>query len=136
MKVYFFTLCLFFLSCSARGEKNDYVYENDTIKQTVTINYINENTINFNLTSYNKRIDKSATIEGEAKNEYSDFGSENDADEEGNAYFVDEYIYVGDCWLSFRIDMDTQTTMRVTLADCEENPYCPFTSINLLQKIK
>ena len=159
MKILFFTLCLIFLSCSARSEKttdlqqknspitttntvedietenNCYVYENDTLKQTVIVNYINKNTIAFKLTSYNKRMDKSVTIEGKAKNKHSDFGGENDADEDGNAYFVNEYIYTSDCWLSFRIDMDTKTTMRVTLADCKENPYCPFTSVGLLQKI-
>ena len=161
MKNIFLALFLLFLSCSVRNEKTDglqktenfitsantaqtieteavqnnscYVYENDTLKQIATINHIDKNTITFKLTSYNKRIEKSVTIEGRAKSTHSDFGGENDADEDGNAYFVAEYIHTGDCWLSFRIDVDTQTTMKVTLADCEENPSTPFTSVGLLR---
>jgi hypothetical protein len=111
-----------------------YIYENDSLKQTVTVDYINKSAITFKLTSYNRRVNQTAMIEGTAKDKSSGLATEIDEDENGNTYPVMEYIYSGDCWLSFRVDVETQTTIRVTLADCEDNPYCPFTSMGILKK--
>ena len=109
-----------------------YIYENDTLIQTVNITIVNEKGIEFQLFSENKIRNQIASIEGVAIKNIGD--AEIDEDEEGNAYPVDEYIYEGDCWLSFRIDMETHTTMKIKLADCTSNQYCPFSSIELLKK--
>jgi len=130
-KVVLIISCFFFFSCSAQNKKDVYIYENDTIKQTVKLSFVNENKITFQLISENILREQSATIEGVAIS--NDWGMETDDDDEGYAYAVTEYIHEGDCWLSFRIDMETQTTMRIIMADCVPNPYCPFTSVGILK---
>ena len=111
-----------------------YVYEDDTFKQTLKVSFLNEEEIDFLFISENKIKKQKESIQGIAKNEYLGFGSvELDEDDDGNAYPVDEYIYHGNCWLAFRINMEDKSTVRIKVADCEEeNPNCPFYSIGLL----
>jgi len=109
-----------------------YVYENDTLIQTVKLFFVNKREIEFQLISENKVRQQKASIEGIAKTNNGD--AEIDEDEEGNSYPVNEYIYESDCWLSFRIDMETQTTMKIIMEDCISNQYCPFSSVGILKK--
>jgi hypothetical protein len=118
-------------------ENNDFpvefIYENDTIKQTVKIQFMNDDEIKFQLNCENKMRNQNAFIEGIAKSKDGDL--EIDEDEEGNAYPVIEFIYEKDCWLAFRIDLDTRSILRIHMADCTPNPYCPFSSVGILNKI-
>lgn len=153
MKTIKFILCLFIcVSCTSQTSQNDtssikeektniekdlistlYVFENDTIKQTVELSLCNEKEIVFKLISQNKQRKQVSKIEGIAKNKGGDI--ELDEDAEGNAYPVNEYIYEKECWLAFRIDRDTKTKMRINEADCNlHNLYCPFASVDLLVK--
>jgi hypothetical protein len=110
-----------------------YVFENDTIKQTVELSFCNEKDIVFKLISQNKLRKQEAKIEGIAKIKGGDI--EIDEDVEGNAYPVNEYIYEKDCWIAFRIDKDSKTKIRINEADCNfRNLYCPYASVDLLVK--
>jgi hypothetical protein len=114
-----------------------YIFENDTIIQTVNVNFINENEINFNYTVENKFKKQKSIIQGIAKNrnKTSENGVEIDEDEEGNSYPVNEYIYDNNCRLYFRIDMDTQFRMQIREADClHSNSLCSFESSGILIK--
>ena len=108
-----------------------YLYKNDTLRQIVELSAIDETKIHFKLISENILKNQKESIEGIAKINNGDV--EIDEDEEGNAYPVNEYIYEGDCWLSFRIDF-SQTIMSIKMADCIPNPYCPFSSVGFLKK--
>jgi len=154
MKMIKFILCLFIcVSCTSQTSQNNsssnkeekinkeensintvYVFENDTIKQTVELSLFNEKEIVFKLISQNKLRKQESKIEGIAKIKGGDI--ELDVDAEGNAYPVNEYIYEKDCcWLAFRIDKDTKTKMRIIAADCNfHNLCCPFASVGLLVK--
>ncbi|KAF0128603.1 MAG: hypothetical protein FD155_3161 [Bacteroidetes bacterium] len=153
MKTIKFILCLFIcVSCTSQTSQNNtsskkeeetnieknsintvYVFENDTIKQTVELSLCNEKEIAFKLISQNKQRKQESKIEGIAKIKGGDI--ELDEDAEGNAYPVNEYIYEKDCWLAFRIDKDTKTKIRINEADCNlHNLYCPFASVDLLVK--
>jgi|WetSurSiteA1Bulk_404760.scaffolds.fasta_scaffold21758_2 hypothetical protein len=153
MKTIKLTFCLFiFVSCTSQTSQNNtssikeeetnieknsintvYIFENDTIRQTVELSLCNEKEIAFKLISQNKQRKQESKIEGIAKNKGGDI--ELDEDAEGNAYPVNEYIYEKECWLAFRIDRDTKTKMRINEADCDlHNLYCPFASVDFLVK--
>jgi hypothetical protein len=94
------------------GPEYVYVFENDTIKQSVTLNYLTDIEISFRYTVENKTRQQNAFIQGTAKNEYSEYDPEMDEDEEGVAYFADEFIYSSNGFrLAFRIAED-QTLLR------------------------
>jgi hypothetical protein len=153
MKALRFVLCLFVcLSCVSKTQENRtlnkdndsnliedystvmrYMFENDTIKQTVELSLHTENEIHFKIISYNKIKMQDEKLTGIAIAKGGDI--ELDEDLEGNAYPVYEYIYENDCWIAFRIDKDSKVKMRVIEADCIFlNPCCPFASVNLLLK--
>jgi hypothetical protein len=111
-----------------------YLYEDNEFVQRIKVKKINDKSISFVLISKNKIKKLSNTISGVAK--LNEGSGENDNDEEGNAYFVNEYMYDTDnCWLAFRIDVDTKSLMRIKEADCDKlrNPDCPFASIATLK---
>jgi hypothetical protein len=110
-----------------------YVFENDTIKQRVALNYLTDIEISFKYTVENKIRQQNVVIQGTAKNEYSEYDPETDEDEEGMAYPADQYIYSNNCWLAFRIHMQTQALLQIMEADCLPNPYCPFKSVGILK---
>jgi len=140
----------FFVSCTSQTSQNNtfskkeektnikknsintiYVFENDSIKQTIELSLCNEKEIVFKLISQNKYRNQESKIEGIAKIKGGDI--ELDEDSEGNAYPVYEYIYEKDCWLAFRIDKETKTKIRINEANCIlHNLYCPFASVDLL----
>lgn len=110
-----------------------YLYENDTLKQTVEISQLSDKEIHFKFISENKYRKQTFMIEGVALNKYD--GIEIDEDEEGNAYPMLEYIYNGDCWLAFRIDLKARKYLRIKQADCKRyNVFCPLNSIEFLIK--
>ena len=116
-----------------------FIYEDDTFKQTVKLCFINEKKIKFQFISENKIKKQNAFIEGIAKNISFDLDldCEIDEDEDGVAYPVNSYIYKEknerNCWLAFRIDMESNSIMRINEADCKkQNPNCPFYSVGLL----
>jgi hypothetical protein len=149
MKPISWILCLcIFTACSApssgrktkHAETNSggnastvFVFENETLKQTVELGTFTENEIAFKLTSENKVKKQRAAIEEVARSAGGD--PETDEDADGNAYPAVEYIYRKSCWLTFRIDWDTKTRMRINEADCSvHGPDCPFASAGLLMK--
>ncbi len=114
-----------------------FVYENDTLLQKLVIKSLNTKLLEFSLTSTNKSKNKTFNIEGVAKaKNTSDL--EIDEDEDGNAYPAQVYIFEKDCWLSFRIDMESKDKIRIVEADCDKfhNESCLFGSIGVLRLLK
>ncbi len=114
-----------------------FVYENDTLLQKLDIKSFSAESIEFSLTSTNKSKNKTVNIEGVAKAKSSS-DPEIDEDEEGNAYPAQVYIFEKDCWLSFRIDMESKDKVRIVEADCDKfhNANCPFASVSTLRLSK
>lgn len=113
-----------------------FLFKNDTLIQTVEVKFMNDEKIDFKLSSENILRNKVEKIEGTAENYNLAVGSsETDMNDDGEIYPVNEYIYEGSCWLSFKIDVATKTKMRIYVADCILNPYCPFASIGILNKV-
>jgi hypothetical protein len=116
-----------------------YVFENDTIRQRVALNYLTDTVIRFEYTVENTMQKQHSIIRGTAKNKYSGYkwyDPEIDQDEEGLAYPADEYVYSNQCWLAFRIHMQTQALLQIMEADCQPNPYCPLESAGILKLVK
>jgi hypothetical protein len=113
-----------------------YAFENDTIRQRVALNYLMDTVIRFAYAVENKIRLQSSVIQGTAINKYSRNDPEIDQDEEGLAYPADEYVYSNQCWLAFRIHMETQALLQIMEADCQPNPYCPLESAGILKLVK
>ena len=121
----------------SQKESSFFLYENDVLKQTVEIEKQTQDIITFKLVSENKLKKRNSTIEGIAKGNDEDLGSESDCcNEQGDSYFVREYIFSNNnCWLSFRIDKNTEKTVKITEADCKiDTSDTPFGSTSLLRK--
>ena len=119
-------------------EKNQtFLYENNDLKQTVEIKKLTKDVITFKLISENKLKKLNSSIEGIANGNDENLGSESDCcNERGDSYFVREYTFSdSNCWLSFRIDKDTEKTMKITEADCKiDTKDTPFESVDTLIK--
>ena len=119
---------------SLDGTSIFYKFENDTLKQSVEIVKQKSNSIVFILLSENKRNHKQARTEGEAFLKGGD--AELDEDDDGNSYLVSEYIFDRQCWISFRLDSETRSKMKIIEADCKQkhDPSCPFASVGILMR--
>lgn len=110
-----------------------FVFENDTLRQLAELRFEGNNSLSFELTTINKLGGLENHFEGTAKIKDGDI--EIDEDAEGNAYPVLEYVFEKDCWLSFRIDKDTQTRLKVIESNCILNDNrCPLGSLGLMYK--
>jgi hypothetical protein len=101
-----------------------YVFENDTIKQRVTLSYPTGIEISFKYTVEHKIRRQNASVHGTAKNEYRAYDLEINEDEYGLAYPASEYIYSdhrNDCWLAFRLHAENLSLLQIK-ADCLFHP--------------
>lgn len=115
-----------------------YEYKNDTLLQTLAINYISKQEINFELITVNKIKNKTSTLTGTAEGKLNQ-DPEMDEDDEGNSYAATEYHYTKDgCSLSIRIDMDTKNKAKVFEYTCDKlhDSSCPFASVGLLKRVQ
>ena len=106
---------------TSEQKKNSMIFtcENDTIRQTLTVDSIGVHTLKFVITSFNKITKKEATLKGVAVSGSSqDYESEDD--EKGYSYEVTEYIYEKQCWISLRIERDGKSKAVIKQADCEK----------------
>lgn len=117
-------------------EFQEYLYENDTIRQVLRLNNLNENELDFDITSENKIEGIKSIIEGKAMLLGGD--PEIDYDEEGTGYPSIQYIYKEKCYISIRIDILNRNRVNIIESSCENlrNESTPFHSIGLMYKIK
>jgi len=114
-----------------------FTFSNDTIVQTLDIKIESENTIEFSFSSKNVKRNLSFELKGLAKlSEKEDM--ESDVDEDGNGYFVDEYIYQKNCSVIFRLDADEFRRATVFVRDCHLNSsrFTPIASIGIMHRVK
>lgn len=127
-------------SISKKTLKEDsllYQYRNDTLTQTLTVKYLNENKIYFSLESINKDHSKTGNIRGYAVMPNGSQDTEEDQDENGVAYPSSEYVYHDkDCWLHIRIDADSKNKIQINKVKCiSMSKYSPFYSVGILKYI-
>jgi hypothetical protein len=110
-----------------------YEYENDTIKQSILIAYINENKIRFNYRINIKNIRSQINLNGIATNNYPE-GIEIDEDEEGVAYPSDEYVHTttDGAMLFIRISLEERDKVIINAAGYEEVSV-PIQSLGILR---
>lgn len=118
----------------------NYEYTNDTLSQSLALNYTSKHEISFKITSVNKTKNKTSTLTGAGRAHVKlNQDPEMDEDDEGNAYTTIEYHYVeGDCSLSIRIAMDTKDKAKIFEYNCDKfhDNDCPFASIGVLKKVQ
>jgi hypothetical protein len=104
--------------------KNQFVFKNDTLVQTLFCDVPKNRKINFKLTLVNLLNSKSKSFEGVAKL-LDESDGESDVDNEGNGYSVDEYEYIETCSVILRIDSDENKRARIKITNCKEknNPF-------------
>jgi hypothetical protein len=107
-------------------------FENEIITQTISIDFLSKDSLQFYLVSTNKMKNEKSTLSGIAilKN-----GSEFDEDENGLGYLAEEYLYENTCWLAIRIAIDDKNKIIIHEANCEEvrSESCPFESAGIMR---
>jgi hypothetical protein len=110
-----------------------YIFENDTIRQHVVISRLTDTEMDFSYTVENRLRQQSRVIRGTAVYDYGKIGDvEIDEDEEGNSVPFIEYVYDGEYRMALRMDLDTNTIMRIMATD--DNLICPLESVGILLK--
>jgi hypothetical protein len=114
-------------------KKSLYSYEDEMIKQTIDLEEISKSKVKFSLLHYNKKKDVTSSLNGVA--EIKKLGDvELDEDEEGEAYPVDEYIYMNkDCYLSIRIEKESKVKLRIMETECNPIKTESFQSNGILK---
>ncbi len=112
---------------------------NDTLRQSLSLKLDSTNrNASFKIESRNSKGNLSTFLTGVAI-EKAGGDLESDEDENGEAYFVKEYISeTKDCYIALRIEMETQSLAKVKIGDCEEknNIKAPLESVGLLKRKK
>ncbi|HHT52723.1 MAG TPA: hypothetical protein GX007_06065 [Bacteroidales bacterium] len=117
------------------SDEEVFIFENDTLLQKLVLNKIDSTEFNFTLLSTNKLRNQTAQIEGVASNKEGII--EVDENEEGEVYLVYVYTFEGDCYLEFRVDIESFKIVKIFAADCITiNSFCPFFSVGLLKKVE
>ncbi|MFH2095958.1 MAG: hypothetical protein ABIJ16_09655 [Bacteroidota bacterium] len=111
-----------------------YVYENDTIKQSIDVKYVSPTEMQFTYVSLNKLSGRTSEMEGIATNVNPDGDPEIDEDEEGNTYPAVEYYYEDECVLALRIEKEKKSRMQISSQDCEarESADSPYASAGVM----
>jgi len=120
-------------STSLEAQKK-YVYENDTIKQTLDIVFINKRKIEFKLVVDNKIINNTKQLKGAAIGNV-DADPETDEDAEGYAYPAIQYVYGGaKCELDIRVAMEKKDKVQINGAICDSigDIRHPFHSVGVM----
>jgi hypothetical protein len=113
-----------------------FVYENDTMLQSLTISRLPGKEIRFILTSRHKSSNLASLLEGTAARvEDTDVGI--DQDEQGAGYEVHEYRYSGSCALKIRVDAARYRKARIDDSGCEGKDPArpPFGSPGILHRL-
>ena len=122
---------------SSETKKNlsKFSFENDTISQTIEIDFITNNEILFSLKTINKKNNQESKLEGKAISNNGDF--EIDEDEEGNAYPAQEFTYSDQCQLYIRLAAKEKDKLIINESNCKKlhSAYCPLSSIGTLKKL-
>ncbi len=110
----------------------DFYFENDTLVQMLSIEYLSDSKIKFNIVVTNKTSGNESELVGVAVKQNGD--PEIDEDNDGNSYPATAYLYENNCWLSFRIESDAKAFARIIEADCNtmHKLDCPFGSLGIL----
>ena len=112
--------------------KNQFIYKNDTIIQSLMFNNPKDGKINFKIVLNNLLKSKINHFEGTAKI-LAESDGESDVDDEGNGYFVDEYQYLGTCKVVLRIDSDENKRARIKVINCKEkDTLSKYTSLGIM----
>jgi len=115
-----------------------FVFSNDSLRQTLDIKVKSEREVEFLYTSRNIKRNLIFSLKGVANlSEKEDL--ESDVDDQGNGYFVDEYVYRKDCSIVFRIDADEFRRSTITTHNCtlnNTNISAPITGIGMMKRIK
>jgi hypothetical protein len=156
-RIALFFMLLLFSSCSFSNEKQNqqknaqtsnnidfikqaekerkYYFENDTIKQSITITKNTDTQIDFLYEIRNKKRDCFVTYSGIALNEYPDNDPELDEDEEGFGYPVIEYVYDNENGIiGIRLSMIEKDKIQI-LSDCNQHTFCPINSMGILRSV-
>jgi hypothetical protein len=126
-----------YVTSKSKGYVPSHLYEfkNDTLLQTLLVEYTTKQEIIFEITSVNMVKNKTSTLTGLAKGKLSQ-DPETDEDGEGNAYTAIEYHYnKNGCSLSIRIAMDAGNKARIFEYNCNKfhDSNCPFESVGVLR---
>lgn len=98
-----------------------YTYEDDNIKQTLSIVYKNEYEIKFYLQNEKREPNCKQIIEGYAVNENKDLDPELDEDEDGISYPSNEFIFKkGKCLIAIRIAMKEKDKAIIKTNNCKQ----------------
>ena len=117
------------------GQPYSFAFENDTLKQELKLQKQNQNVLDFDLRSEDKRGRGVSSVNGKATLKLGD--SETDEDENGEMYEVNEYVFEQkNCYLAIRLHADTQHIVRVGDGECEKgkNACCPYESLHFLSR--
>lgn len=112
-----------------------FIYEDNTVKQTLGVNYKGENLIEFTLNFEKKDGSCKVNVQGVAKNKNENLDPELDEDEEGIAYPSNEFIYEkGKCIIALRIAMKEKDKAIIRTFGCNTACYPETTSLLRLMK--
>jgi len=117
------------------GYDFSFIYEDNTVKESLSVSYKSDSEIIFSLNLRKKDGTCSVVLNGKATNKNENLDPELDEDEEGLAYPSNEYVYEnGECTAALRIAMTAKDKAIVKILGCKETCY-PETS-NLLRLLK
>lgn len=109
-----------------------YEYKNDTLRQTLTISFLSEETISFSYMTVNKNNNSRFCVQGNANLRNGD--AEMDENEDGVSYLVDLFEYQKECYLAIRIDAETYSRIRIVAGDCDS--YNILSSVDYLTLVQ
>lgn len=112
-------------------------YKNDTLTQTMSVEYLNNKKIKFSFVSFNTLRSKRSNLQGLATMDESNADPEQDETEDGTAFFYDDWHYVnGSCQLDMRIS-DSATYIRVFDFKCDNlhEKVCPIATPGVMHRI-
>jgi hypothetical protein len=114
-----------------------YEYKSDTLIQKLSVGYLSNKEIRFQLTSVNIIRHSTSTLAGTALAKLNQ-DPELDEDDAGNSYPSTEYHYSnGNCLMGIRIAMNTKDKAKIFEYNCESlhKKDCPFASFGVLKKV-
>lgn len=126
------------ISGSKKNENILYECKSDSLVQKLSITYLSNKEISFQLTSVNIIRNSISTLAGTAAAKIHQ-DPEFDEDDAGNGYASTEYHYNnGSCVMGIRIATNTKDKVKIFEYNCEllHKKDCPFASFGVLKKIR
>jgi hypothetical protein len=114
-----------------------FVFENDSIIQSIDIRFITEKKIQFAIRVVNKISKGTKQLSGIAIREVEG-DPETDEDADGYAYSAIEYVHKAACELNIRVAMEKRDKVQINGATCDAqaDAHYPFNSLGVLTLIK